>query len=356
MTPMKRSATYLACACLVILAGLVGCTAPALGPANVRVRSINQHALWAIERGLWREAGAALEQAALESPDHPGIQNNLGIIHEFLGDTLSARQRYEAAVRLAPTNKRIRRNYEEFVKYKGTFKEYDLSIQGLRTLGEALGRWSGGRTFRFQIKKTPVLSLVGMHRLGIITYQKSAPTGLGGRKDFSERISDAMRLALRRTEDLTLVPDQEMRWALNVDRWDSTTVKLENLAGIGQKLDLEGLIILQMEHASTGVVPGGLAGVAVTEREVQLMARRPRFNVQMSVTMRIVDLDSLKVVWEKRFEESVAYRMDPGFSVAGLVGGIGEAAVEDMAESIAQEFRFYLAPGATEVERRFLLF
>ena len=345
---------YVALACALVSAAIAGCTAAGLGTADPAIRNINEHALWAIERGLWKEARAALEQALAVNPAHGGIHNNLGIVYEFLGDSLSAQRSYESALRVLPANKEIRRNHEEFLKYKGVFKEYDVSVQGLRTFGEALGRWGKGRTFRLEIRKEPLVSFEGMHRVGIISYQKSRPRGLGGRKDFSEEISDAIRHVLRRHEGLTLVPDHEMRWALSIDRWDTTTVSLDSLTKVRDKIDLDGLIILEMDHASSRVVPGGQVATVITDGDVQIRTRAPRLNVQMSVTMRIVELDSMKVVWQKRFQETVAYRVAPGQGF--LRRGIGEQAVAEISESIDEEFKFYLEPGTIEVKREFLLF
>lgn len=63
---------------------------------------------------LWREAIARFERAAELDPTYAAAWNNLAIAYEQKGDLPEARRAYERALKLAPDNDYIKRNYELF--------------------------------------------------------------------------------------------------------------------------------------------------------------------------------------------------------------------------------------------------
>lgn len=68
-----------------------------------RVRQVNEYAYWCLEQGLWDEARIHLQQAVERDSLSASLHNNLGIIHERLGQHDRARQHYRMAAELNPS-------------------------------------------------------------------------------------------------------------------------------------------------------------------------------------------------------------------------------------------------------------
>lgn len=68
-----------------------------------RVRQVNEYAYWCLEQGLWDEARIHLQQAVARDSLSASLHNNLGIIHERLGQHDRARQHYRMAAELNPS-------------------------------------------------------------------------------------------------------------------------------------------------------------------------------------------------------------------------------------------------------------
>ena len=73
-------------------------------------------------RGLWSEALFRFEQARKIEPEHPAILSNIAVAHEALGLFEEALGYYRQALRLAPRERDVRRNYSRFVEYYQNFK------------------------------------------------------------------------------------------------------------------------------------------------------------------------------------------------------------------------------------------
>ncbi len=73
-------------------------------------------------QGLWSEALFRFEQAARLYPDDPEVLNNLAVAHEALGQFDQALEAYQRAIRAAPGNKQLKRNYSRFVEFYRSFR------------------------------------------------------------------------------------------------------------------------------------------------------------------------------------------------------------------------------------------
>ena len=74
------------------------------------------------DRGLWSEALFRFEQARRIEPEHPKILSNIAVAHEALGLFEQALNYYQQALRLAPRERDVRRNYSRFVEYYQNFR------------------------------------------------------------------------------------------------------------------------------------------------------------------------------------------------------------------------------------------
>jgi Tfp pilus assembly protein PilF len=66
------------------------------------------------QRGLWREAIFRWKKAVEIDPNYAAAWNNLAIAYEHEGQFESARDAYERALKLDPTNNFIHQNYDFF--------------------------------------------------------------------------------------------------------------------------------------------------------------------------------------------------------------------------------------------------
>jgi Flp pilus assembly protein TadD len=66
------------------------------------------------QKGLWREAIYRWEKAAQIDPTYAAAYNDLAIGYEHEGQLDKARQAYEKAVEIDPSNTQIRQNFELF--------------------------------------------------------------------------------------------------------------------------------------------------------------------------------------------------------------------------------------------------
>lgn len=87
---------------------------PAFADAREDARRQVQFGIEVASRGLWREAIYRWERAVEIDPSYAEAFNNLGVAYEHEGDLEKARQAYEKAVKLAPSEATIRQNFELF--------------------------------------------------------------------------------------------------------------------------------------------------------------------------------------------------------------------------------------------------
>ena len=113
---------------LALIAGvLVLATIPGVAEAQKRKVAPEAKQQWQFgvdmaDRGLWSEALFRFEQARRIEPEHPAILSNIAVAHEALGLFEEALGYYRQALRLAPRERDVRRNYSRFVEYYQNFK------------------------------------------------------------------------------------------------------------------------------------------------------------------------------------------------------------------------------------------
>lgn len=73
------------------------------------------------KRGYWQEALAHYERALALNPENPQILNNVAVSLEAVGRYDEARETYEKARRSAGADRRLARNYEEFLEFHETY-------------------------------------------------------------------------------------------------------------------------------------------------------------------------------------------------------------------------------------------
>jgi Flp pilus assembly protein TadD len=66
------------------------------------------------QKGLWREAIYRWEKAAQIDPTYSAAYNDLAVGYEHEGQLDKARQAYEKALEIDPSNSQIRQNFELF--------------------------------------------------------------------------------------------------------------------------------------------------------------------------------------------------------------------------------------------------
>jgi Tfp pilus assembly protein PilF len=88
--------------------------APAFADTRQDARRQVQFGIEVAARGLWREAIYRWERAVEIDPSYAEAFNNLGVAYEHEGDLEKARQAYEKAVKLSPSQATIRQNFELF--------------------------------------------------------------------------------------------------------------------------------------------------------------------------------------------------------------------------------------------------
>lgn len=75
------------------------------------------------DEGLWQEARYRWEKQLRKNPDSPALLNNLAVAMEQLGRREQAEELYKRALKLAPGNTQIKKNYERFMNPDSDRKE-----------------------------------------------------------------------------------------------------------------------------------------------------------------------------------------------------------------------------------------
>jgi Flp pilus assembly protein TadD len=97
---------------VLVLAVAMG--APLLADARDDAKKQVEFGITVAARGLWREAIYRWQRAVEIDPTYAEAYNDLAIAYEHEGDLDKARQAYEKALQLAPSNATIKQNYELF--------------------------------------------------------------------------------------------------------------------------------------------------------------------------------------------------------------------------------------------------
>ena len=75
------------------------------------------------QKELWREALYRWERATQIDPSYAEAWNNLGVAYEHYGEFGKAREAYEKALDLAPTDVNIQQNYDLFREINDRIQE-----------------------------------------------------------------------------------------------------------------------------------------------------------------------------------------------------------------------------------------
>jgi Flp pilus assembly protein TadD len=105
-------------ACVSLLAALLlTWPAPAAAASKTEASVQLEFGVKMATKGLWREAVLRFEKAASVEPNRPEIFNNLAVAYECLGRFDDARQAYEKALELNPSDRRIQENQKRFLAF-----------------------------------------------------------------------------------------------------------------------------------------------------------------------------------------------------------------------------------------------
>jgi Flp pilus assembly protein TadD len=88
--------------------------APAYADARGDARQQVEFGIAVAQKGLWREAIYRWQRATEIDPSYAQAFNNLAIGLEHEGNLVKAREAYDKALRLDPTNALIKQNFELF--------------------------------------------------------------------------------------------------------------------------------------------------------------------------------------------------------------------------------------------------
>ncbi len=149
----RRAASVLRWTLAISLSALVGCASSDLGEpshdtrASSNVSSKNSVRKSATQkgsadqldfgvsmarRGLWSEALFRFRQANRASPGDARTLNNMAVAYEALGQFEQALNHYQEAIRSAPTNRDLKKNYSRFVEFYRAFRpEEQTSVESV---------------------------------------------------------------------------------------------------------------------------------------------------------------------------------------------------------------------------------
>jgi len=100
----------------IVVAALLALTwaQPAFADLRADARAQVEFGIAVAQKGLWKEALLRWERATQIDPAYAAAYNNLAVAYEQMGQIEKARQAYEKAVELEPSNDLIRQNYDLF--------------------------------------------------------------------------------------------------------------------------------------------------------------------------------------------------------------------------------------------------
>jgi len=117
----RRLIPVLAMALISLLAGACGGgnAEPATSPAQL------DFGVKMAQRGLWSEALFRFRQAERHDPGNARVLNNMAVAYEALGQFEKALEYYQDAIKAAPTDRDLKRNYSRFVEFYRAFQPDD---------------------------------------------------------------------------------------------------------------------------------------------------------------------------------------------------------------------------------------
>ena len=110
---------------LAVVAALLLCAGHATAASTAKLADEQMEAGYkAARRGYWQEALSRFQNANQLSPGQPHILNNIAVALEATAQYDEARATYERALQLAPSNERVRRNFNLFKDF------YEGQVEG----------------------------------------------------------------------------------------------------------------------------------------------------------------------------------------------------------------------------------
>ena len=120
---MSRNAALRSTCCWLLAAGLLAPAFAAGKPAPAKAAAEQlKFGVDMAKRGLWSEALFRFEQARQIAPADAKVWNNLAVAYEAVGRFDDAHAAYKEAVKLAPSNKSLKRNVSRFLEFYQGFK------------------------------------------------------------------------------------------------------------------------------------------------------------------------------------------------------------------------------------------
>lgn len=123
MSPSEHRAPVDSAAAGMAPVGGSGALLAAKAAPSPRTKQASQFALWSIRRGMWNEARKHLEKQAARDSVSASLQNNLGVVYEYLSLDDRAGTAYRKAMTLAPRNGVYAENFRRFRRYKVAVKK-----------------------------------------------------------------------------------------------------------------------------------------------------------------------------------------------------------------------------------------
>ncbi len=99
--------------CFALLLALVSAPAAWADQRDEAREQVN-FGIQVAQRGLWREAIYRWERATQLDPTYAAAFNNLAVAYEHEGSLVKARDAYEKALAIDPSNALVRQNYDLF--------------------------------------------------------------------------------------------------------------------------------------------------------------------------------------------------------------------------------------------------
>jgi len=134
MRRIRLSSAGLLALVVLLLAACSGHGAPDISPGDAR--SQLEFGVKMARRGLWSEALFRFEQARNLDPSNARILNNLAVASEALGNFEDAQRYYQDALRLAPNDAEVKRNYVRFTEFYVAYRAGGQEAEGQAESGE----------------------------------------------------------------------------------------------------------------------------------------------------------------------------------------------------------------------------
>jgi Tfp pilus assembly protein PilF len=113
----------------ILLAVLVLAASGLPAAAANKVNSQLEFGVQMARRGLWSEALFRFDQALSLEPGSPRILNNMAVAYEAVGQFEKALATYQEALKIAPSNADLKKNYAQFLEFYQGFRPRESGAQ-----------------------------------------------------------------------------------------------------------------------------------------------------------------------------------------------------------------------------------